>query len=555
MSSQSDISKRGLLLLLLFGIVIWFGTLDYRNLIKPDEGRYAEISREMVFTGDWITPRLNGIKYFEKPPLQYWTTAIAFKAFGLNEWTARLWTALTGFLTVLLVGWAGSRLFGREAGLYAGLVLISNLYFVFGGHVNTLDMGLGFFTTAALFGFCFAQRDNASDQERKWGMLATWAAMAFAVLSKGLVGVVLPGATLVLYAIAVRDWTIWRRLYLLPGLTIFLAITLPWFIAVSIKNPEFPWFFFIHEHLLRYATPTARREGPIYYFAVILLIGMLPWIMVMLDALWRTVRALPVTLKTDKPTLILIIWTLFVFVFFSISSSKLPAYILPIFPSLSLLMGKRLAEMDVKELPAKIITAAPFPLIGFCAIFYWAGHASYSAEQLLYGHYSYWLYTAMAIMLAGIIYGWLQSKRGRKLNALIGVAVTGLLFSQLAGSGHQTLATIYSARDLSKKIAPYIKDNIPFYSVQTYDQTLPFYLRRTIILVNFQDEFSYGLQQEPSLAINDMGNFRQRWLADPEALALMQRDTFERLRAERFPMEVIVDDGKRIIIKKPKAIK
>src|SRR4051812_37664586 len=123
-------------------------------------------------------------------------------------------------------------------------------------------------------------------------MLATWASMGFAMLSKGLIGLVLPGTTLFLYTLATRDWTIWRRLYLLPGLSIFLAITLPWFIAVSIKNPEFAWFFFVHEHLLRYATPTARREGPIYYFVVILLVGILPWIMVMLDMLWTAIRRL-----------------------------------------------------------------------------------------------------------------------------------------------------------------------------------------------------------------------------------------------------------------------
>nr|MBA2689974.1 glycosyltransferase family 39 protein [Burkholderiales bacterium] len=327
---QPDTPKQGLILLLLFSFIVWFGPLDYRKLVKPDEGRYAEIAREMVVSGDWLTPRLNGIKYFEKPPLQYWATAAAFKVFGFHDWAARLWTALTGFMTVLVVYWAGRRLFGPAVGLYAGMVLISSAYFLLLGHVNTLDMGLTFFTTLALTGFCCAEREGAGTRERKWGMLTAWIAMALAVLSKGLIGVVLPGATLALYTLATRDWRIWQRLNLMPGVLIFLAIAAPWFIAVSLHNPDFAWFFFVHEHLLRYATPEARREGPVYYFVGILLIGSLPWIGVMLDSLWATMRRYTPS-KTDRPTLILLIWIILVFIFFSLSSSKLPAYILPIF--------------------------------------------------------------------------------------------------------------------------------------------------------------------------------------------------------------------------------
>ena len=114
--TDATISRRWLWLLLLAVAVIWFGTLEYRKLVKPDEGRYAEISREMVASGDWLTPRLNDLKYFEKPPLQYWATATAYTLFGEHQWTSRLWSALTGFAGLLLVWFAGTRLFGREAG-------------------------------------------------------------------------------------------------------------------------------------------------------------------------------------------------------------------------------------------------------------------------------------------------------------------------------------------------------------------------------------------------------------------------------------------------------
>src|SRR5438552_17838395 len=123
--------------------VLWFGTLGIRPLYKADESRYGEIAREMVASADWLTPRLNGFKYFEKPPLQYWTTAIAFKLLGERDWVARLWTALIGFAGIALVLYAGNRLFGPPAGLYAAAVLAGSPLYALMSQVNTLDMRLG----------------------------------------------------------------------------------------------------------------------------------------------------------------------------------------------------------------------------------------------------------------------------------------------------------------------------------------------------------------------------------------------------------------------------
>ncbi|HEY6864818.1 MAG TPA: phospholipid carrier-dependent glycosyltransferase, partial [Burkholderiales bacterium] len=190
---------------------IWFSALGFRTLVKPDEGRYAEIAREMNASGDGITPRLNGIKYFEKPPLQYWATAAAFTIFGENDWTARLWAGLTGFLGVLIAGALAWRLYGRLAGvLTATMLATSVMYFVI-GHLNTLDMGTAVFLEAALAAFIFAQSaPPASRAERRW-MLAAWVAMALATLSKGLIGLVFPVLTLIAYSIVERDLRPWKR--------------------------------------------------------------------------------------------------------------------------------------------------------------------------------------------------------------------------------------------------------------------------------------------------------------------------------------------------------
>jgi 4-amino-4-deoxy-L-arabinose transferase-like glycosyltransferase len=310
----------------------------------------------MVASGDWTTPRLNDIKYFEKPALQYWATAAAYTLFGEHQWTARLWSALTGFLGVLMVFFTGRRLFGEEAGWNSALVLASSLLYVLIGHVNTLDMGVSFLLSAAVCAFCLAQSDASAARERRRWMLAAWAALALALLSKGLIGLVLPGAALVLYILIERDWRLARGLHLAPGLALFLAITVPWFVAVSLANPEFARFFFIHEHFERFLTKQHGRYQAPYYFLPVLLAGMLPWTVTLVDALARAWKRAPE--KRFQAQRFLLLWAAVVFVFFSASSSKLVSYILPLFPALALLTGARLARIGARALAWQALPAA-----------------------------------------------------------------------------------------------------------------------------------------------------------------------------------------------------
>jgi len=311
--------------------IFWFATLGQRALIHPDEGRYAELSLGMLLSGDWITPRLNGILYFEKPALQYWMGALSFLIFGINEFAARFWPALTGLLSVFVIGLTARRLWG--SGHFAALAMAGSFWVIGNSHFLTLDSGLMFFLALTLCSFLSAQRDDASLFERRYGMWVAWAAIAGAVLSKGLIGLLIPGCTLVLYSLIDRQWCAWRRMQWTAGLTIFIALSGPWFWLVSERNPGFAAFFFIHEHFARYLTNEAQREGPFWYFVPILLAGLLPWT----SLLPRLIReAWPRQEKLAfQPERFLLIWTVFVFVFFSLSHSKLPSYILPMFPALA----------------------------------------------------------------------------------------------------------------------------------------------------------------------------------------------------------------------------
>jgi 4-amino-4-deoxy-L-arabinose transferase-like glycosyltransferase len=547
----NDISRRGLWLLLLVVAIIWFGNLEYRKLIRPDEGRYAEIPREMVASGDWTTPRLNDLKYFEKPPLQYWATAAAYEVFGEHQWTSRLWTALTGFAGILLAWFAGTRLFGRTAGIYAALLLGSSMLYAMMAHINTLDMGVTFFITLGIFSLLLAQKEEHITQRRSW-MLLAWAALALAVLSKGLMGLILPGTALFLYSVFNRDITVWKRMHWVSGLLVFSLIAVPWFVLVIKANPEFFQRFFIYEHFERFTTKVHGRYQPWYYFVPILLLGMLPWTLLMFDALLRTWRSSVQQVKAFSPARFLLVWAVFVYVFFSISDSKLPSYLLPMFPALALLMGKQLAEISARRLfwltaPVLVVVAILLGIIPFAA----SSAADTPLQHQMYGDYAVWLLVATATWLAGTGAALWLLRRENKMVAVIVLAFSSLFAAQLATSGYNTIARERSSYILADAIKPLVKPDAPFYSVLCYEQTLPFYLKRTFTLVNFQDEMDFGIKQEPERWIPSVDVLAKRWATQTEAYAIVQTPMLYLLQQQGMAMKEIYRDEQYVVVSKP----
>lgn len=533
------------LLIAVFALV-WFGTLEHRRLINPDEGRYSEIPREMVASGDWTTPRLNDIKYFYKPPLQYWATAAAFTAFGEHHWTARLWPALTGFLGVLFTGFATARLFSPLAGLIAGAVLASSVLWNVIGHANTLDMGVSALLAAAVLALCLAQRDE-QPESRRW-LDGAWALLALATLSKGLIGLVLPAATVVAYMLWQRDWGLLARLRLVRGITILLAITAPWFIAVSIANPEFPHYFFIHEHFERFLTKTHGRYQPAWYFIPILLLGMIPWLGSLAQGLWQG-KANGGDFSAPR---FLLAWTVVVFGFFSVSSSKLASYILPIFPSIAALIGAYLAGQQGR--PGLRWQAVPAILLGVAALVLAYRATDFATPEVglaAYRNYQPWLYAAAVAMLLGGGLAFVYGRQGRSLAFALALAAGGHLFGQLFLLGHDEIGRVNSAHAAALAIKDKLPPGIPFFSADTYDQSLQFYLKRTTTMVAYRDELSFGIEQEPQKFIPTMVEFEKRWRELPTAWALMSPKTWGEMNAKGLPMTEQFRDGRRVIVSKP----
>lgn len=543
-------SRRTLWLLLLAFVVIWFGNLEYRKLIKPDEGRYAEIPREMVVSGDWVTPRLNDLKYFEKPPLQYWATAVAYEVFGQHQWTSRLWTALTGLAGVLLAWFTGTRLFGREAGLYAALILGSSSLYTLMSHINTLDMGVTFFITLGIFSLLLAQKEVLIAHRRNW-MLLAWAAMALAVLSKGLMGLILPGAAVFLYTLFNRDVAVWLRMHWIGGLLVFFAIAAPWFVLVMRANPEFFQFFFIHEHFERFTTRVHGRYQPWHYFVPVLLFGMLPWTLLMLDAMLRTWRGSAGQARRFSPERFLLVWALFIYVFFSVSNSKLAPYVLPMFPALALLMGKQLAEMTARRVFWLLLPGVPIVFILAGVVTQYDRFADTPVQTGMYRDYALWLGAALLIWLAGFTLALPGLWRGEKWGGVVKLALATLLATQVAAAGYNSIARERSAYLIAEAIAPQIKPDMPFYSVYNYEQTLPFYLRRTLILVDYQNEMAFGIGQEPHKWLPDVDALAAKWETDAEAYAIMPLFAEKILRDKGMEMKEIYRDHQVVVVVKP----
>ena len=539
--------------------VVWFGALDMRRLQHPDEGRYAEIAREMAVSGDWVTPRLNDLKYFEKPPLQYWMGAATFDALGVDEWTARLPAALAGFLAVVAVGFTSGRLAGRDAGIFAALVLASSVWHSGLAHLLTLDAVLSFWLALALCAFLLAQHPGAAGSARRNWMLVAYAAAAGATLTKGLVALVIPGATLVLYTMLTRDTGPWRRLHALPGLAVYLALTAPWFVLVERANPGFAQFFFVHEHFQRFLTESHKRTGEWYYFVPWFVLGIMPWLLVWAWTLPRSWRAAPVATNGFSWERFCVVWAAFVFVFFSVSGSKLPSYILPMFPALALILGFELTRLSARALAwiaLPLAVGAPALLVAYVLGYdrLVAAIANDLTPASIYAAFGPWLAAATAMFGAGGMAAFALFRRGTpaaKAGGIAALSLAMLVGLQLALVGHDAFAVVRSAygilQDAQRANGQPFDPAFPVYQVQSYDQTLPFYLRRPTTLVEYRDEMGPGLDAEPAKGLHEAA-WIAAWAAAPQAYALMQAGTAAELARKNVPMRVLARDARRVFV-------
>jgi 4-amino-4-deoxy-L-arabinose transferase-like glycosyltransferase len=541
--------SRGLLAVLaVVALVVGIDNME-RPLANPDEGRYSEISREMAATGDWVTPRLNGLKYFEKPPLQYWASALSFRLFGENEYSARLYVVLAGFSTIALVGFLGKRLWGWDMAIASMMAIACSPYFMALGGIVTLDMGLTLWTTATLFAFIGAEgaRDRPATQLR-W-MLCAWAGMALAMLSKGLVGIIFAGAAVFIVMVLRRDIKVLDRLHLIPGMAIFFAVAAPWFIAVSMANDEFAQFFFIHEHFARFLTRAHRRVEPWWYFLPIVAAGFLPWMFAMPAAIagaWREEEG-----RDFQPLRISILWAAFVVAFFSASGSKLPTYVLPAFAPLALVLGRYLQLAPERRLALWSGLAIPVALVLVVVAYRVPETAKDAWTRAMYEGAMPWAVAAALILLAGAIVTTLLMLRGKRWPALAVAAFAAILLIDCGEEAYEEITPRQSGVGVAEIMKAQMKPDSRLYSVGHYEQTVPFYIQRTLQLFDYEDEFEVGQKAEAKFAKRELHEFPPEWERPGDALAIMLPLVYEKMKAQGLPMVVLHADPKRVLVRKP----
>lgn len=532
--------RRRALALAIFAALL-FLELPGSWLLEPDEARYAEIPREMLAGGSWLAPRLNHVDYFEKPPLLYWANAASIRAFGHNPFAARLPTRVAAIGVVLLLIAALLRRESEATALRAGLLALAVPLSFMLGRTNLTDGFLTLWLTAAvvaLHEFLLSREEGSSG---RLPAALVGVACGLAVLTKGAIGVVLPGGALVVWAILSRRGRRIGDILLSPAPIAFLVTALPYFVLVERAAPGFSNFFWIHEHLLRYATKEAERPGAIYYFLGIFLAGFLPATFL----LPRILRRLRTDLSRRDPAAISDLWfasfASVVLLFFSVSRSKLPPYILPMFPAMAILAARSLEEDEVARGPllaqAIFWTAALPAGIAF---------GFRSGDLVRSGLVTFSIVAAALVAGASwLVYARARGGRGGFLTALL---PWGILYAALIAI-FPRVAAERSAHDLAKAAgAAADSAGASVVCYRTYLQGFPWELERRIPIYGWKGELAFGSGRGDQAAwFPPREKFLSDWDSQRKIVALLR--TIDRKDLYGHRASLVAENRKYLVVK------
>ena len=538
---------RHLLIILLFSYVFFFYGMGEYSLKEPDEGRYAEIPREMIELNDYTVPHLNYVRYFEKPPLFYWAVAASYKLFGINEWSFRFANALSAFLCVLALYFFVRRWFGERAAFLSSIVLISSFGFFSMARIVTIDMFFTLWLSLSLFCFLGYYREK-----KPFFIYFFYAFLALATLSKGIVAVILLIITIIIFLIIEKKTSFIKEMRIIKGIIIYGDIALPWFIAISLKESEFFYFFVIDQHFLRFFTSKHKRTGSLFYFLPVLAGGMFPWSILIprsIISLWKR-----------SEIRLLLIWSCIVFLFFSVSKSKLPPYILPVFPPLAIVIGcffddiwDRAAEITLESAIYIII----FILFAITPLLFWnttvIGLISQISADAMYVFQSLKVAVICVSILSAIIVFALFFRRFITYASLFLIlsSFSFLFVGLLMVLNMETIDSLNSTKGLSGTIKRNIHEGDLLINYGTYDQTLPFYTGRNVIIASYKGELEMGSKYDDAKNIFiSEDDFIKLFKSEKRVLSVLKTKRLKTLM-EKLPENITIIDyhSERCLIK------
>jgi len=366
------------------------------SLWETDEPIYGEVAKEILKTGDWITLRFNYKEWFDKPPLYMWITALFYSLWGWNEFTTRITSALFGIGHVIAVYFFGKVLFNRKVGFFSALVLATSFQFIVQSRLALLDIPLSFFISLSFLFFYLGTKNP----DKNWCYLLSFLCMGFATLTKGPIGAIIPVAVIGIYLVLIKNLDQLRRMKLSLAILIFLFVASPWYIIEFLRHGRvFIDKFFLLRTISRYTTPFEGHTGPFYYYFGILFLGFFPWSSFLPLSFFNLLKK-----GKRKKSFFVLTWFVFIFVFFSSAKSKLPGYILPLYPACALSVGKLWEEILVSKntLSRKglhLSFALLFILLLILAfVLLFVAKASFPAEYKLFEKYLF-------LLVAGLFVG------------------------------------------------------------------------------------------------------------------------------------------------------
>ncbi len=526
--------RRGMGLRILFAFALLLLVVEPWQvpLFEPDEGRYAEIPREMLATGDWVVPRLDGALYFEKPPLHYWTVALSFKLLGQTEVAARLPVKVASVGMAVLTFLFARRRWGPRVGLLAGLITASSVLVVALARITVIDPSLSLALTGTVFSFVsfFEAAEKRDERGARRALFLLHFSAAAAVMLKGLIGLILPGGAIIVWIVLTGRWKLVPRLFSPLPLLLFLTLTVPWHVLVAQREPSFLHFYFVHEHLDRFLKSEHRRGGSPLYFVGVLLGGFLPWT-AFLGRLRETWPGLRLAAWRDRPVeAFLWIWSILVFVFFSMSQSKLITYLEPIWPAVAVLLAlgiERAREKGADFRANRWATGVLLALLAAAALVYGFG-AGYGAQFGVLGPtlVAAFVLAVGAFWQIALAQGLVGQTRRWRQEPAVPLAAVWLLF----------VATLVVALPgVARHVTPWplveavLREKGPgdlLLQRGHYLQAVPFYAR-TLTPVSHLGwhELNFGQSQAPlSPLFPSDEEFAALWNGPKRALVVVQRD-------------------------------